>query len=521
MLGILNSSGTYDPVHEVALSFGGQSTGGGTDVLHAYDAYSNTLTKMDAAGAPERRDGSGVAYDAANDCLVMFGSQYSNDEKTWIYRFDTNAWVGHDLTPHPPGAKGKKTYATIPKMTWDPLNKVMICVVWLNGPHETWALDVGKLKWTKMDPPAEAPDSRSRTRNIGYDRKRGLVLLEIENHKLNFQPQLWAYRYATPTQRPFHFDYGLSAVTGERQVKLTWKSPDVAGGQDVYRGEGEHSFKVKLEKVASGQKGKYVDSAVEPGKTYFYRVKTPTAKDEVIGSNLARSAPRVTLEPVVSVQAVDRVEVSWDKHPADDVVGYNVYRALATVQTITAGKAGQWGNNDPNYGEPTPIRVRSLGQMTRLNEKLLAGTSFADTKINLGDPGEESAGYKFKVYAYVVRAVNRLGVESGPSPYSLTLPSLPRDVMLREVAGGAEIKWSANPEQGIVGYNVYMLPAQYSLAERLNDKPIAATSFQHNRGSRARYFVTAVDKLGQEGEPSAPVWFVHRYTGFYEGEWHQ
>ena len=39
-----------------------------------------------------------------------------------------------------------------------------------------------------------------------------------------------------------------------------------------------------------------------------------------------------------------------------------------------------------------------------------------------------------------------------------------------------------------------------------------------------RYWVVAVDKLGQEGLPSAPVWHWRQFRSYYEpftGEWHQ
>jgi hypothetical protein len=40
-----------------------------------------------------------------------------------------------------------------------------------------------------------------------------------------------------------------------------------------------------------------------------------------------------------------------------------------------------------------------------------------------------------------------------------------------------------------------------------------------------RYWVVAVDALGQEGFPSAPVWHYRQYRSYYEpfiqGGWHQ
>ena len=36
-----------------------------------------------------------------------------------------------------------------------------------------------------------------------------------------------------------------------------------------------------------------------------------------------------------------------------------------------------------------------------------------------------------------------------------------------------------------------------------------------------RFWVAAIDAIGQEGQPSSPVWFGKSYRGFYDGEWHQ
>jgi hypothetical protein len=59
----------------------------------------------------------------------MFGSQYASDEKTWIYRYADGKWEGHDLDPHPIGKK-LGTYSTIPRMAYDSVNGVCLCLTW-------------------------------------------------------------------------------------------------------------------------------------------------------------------------------------------------------------------------------------------------------------------------------------------------------------------------------------------------------------------------------------------------------
>src|SRR5262249_38896921 len=78
------------------------------------------------------------------------------------------------------------------------------------------------------------------------------------------------------------------------------------------------------------------------------------------------------------------------------------------------------------------------------------------------------------------------------------------------------------PEKGIAGYHVYKLGAKPFEIVRVTETPVRATAFTHRAGrTTTRYWVVAVDALGQEGQPSSPVWFHHSYKGFYPGDWHQ
>jgi hypothetical protein len=61
---------------------------------------------------------------------------------------------------------------------------------------------------------------------------------------------------------------------------------------------------------------------------------------------------------------------------------------------------------------------------------------------------------------------------------------------------------------------------------RLTAEPSTTTSYADSsagKGTR-RYYVLAVDALGQEGFPSAPVWFQREWRQYYTpfiGPWHQ
>jgi hypothetical protein len=394
----------------------------------------------------------------------MFGSQYLSDARTWFYDFRRHAWEAQDLQPHPPAQK-TGTYSTIPRMAYDSLHAVALCLVWLGEEkgHETWALDTSKLHWTKLNPATEPAPSKSRSRNLSFSAALNLFILDLST--TNNRQELWTYRYQNPVPatRPTP-PRQLRVVTDIGKARLSWAASPLGGAQQyhVYRAEAEHPW-----------------------------------------------------------LATNRVEIHWAAHPAPDVTGYNLYCGIASVKTVRQGEPGAWKDNDPAYHEPKVVRVTDLTAIDKINDQPLAQTNFTDV-VDLTRRGSEAADYKFTVYAYIVRAVNKLGVESAPSPYALTLPSEPLNVLCREQGDTAELKWDANPETGITGYRLYQLKGTWEILP-VNDTPICETFFSHRvgRGQTTRFWVTALDALGQEGQPSSPAWFNHSYRGFFQSEWHQ
>jgi hypothetical protein len=204
-------------------------------------------------------------------------------------------------------------------------------------------------------------------------------------------------------------------------------------------------------------------------------------------------------------------------------VGYNVYRGVVTARTVKRGTPGAWKDNDPEYPEPVVVGVSDITGIRRLNDEPLSDPGYLDSALDLRNRGPQSGDYRWAVFAYVLRAVNRLGTESGPSPYALTIPSEPRGVLLREEDDTAEIRWDPAPEESVVGYHVYKLGKSHWEILRVTDEPVGEPRFRHEAGPRTtRYWIVAVDRLGQQGAPSTPVWYRHsRYRDFCAGEWHQ
>jgi hypothetical protein len=193
-------------------------------------------------------------------------------------------------------------------------------------------------------------------------------------------------------------------------------------------------------------------------------------------------------------------------------------------------------------------RIAWIGPFRRLTDKPIDGTRLVDQRVDLAAAGRvlpdeplvdrplprdqvDDAGkpYRYRVFAYRVVAVNRLGVESGPSPLRFTYPSTVEHVFAREETDGrTRLRWQPSRENGVAGYLVYRHNGRWNTDPivRLTPKPIPRTEFPDETAgdSTRRHEIVAVDALGQEGEPSRPVWSRREWGRFYvpyTGEWHQ
>ena len=108
------------------------------------------------------------------------------------------------------------------------------------------------------------------------------------------------------------------------------------------------------------------------------------------------------------------------------------------------------------------------------------------------------------------------------------LHAVGRHVLSREAGTTCQLRWAANPERGIAGYRVYRMDGRWDKdpVSRLTSTPITTTSFEDATAGKStrRYYIVAVDALGQEGFPSSPVWSQREWGKYYEpfvGEWHQ
>jgi hypothetical protein len=550
----------FDVENQVAVIFGGEGNQEGTVV---YDAYTNTWTRMKPTMQPAFRSGGNMAYDAAHKVHVLFGAQFSDDPHTWAYDLRKNEW--RDLKPalQPPTDRNDSVLA------YDVNGRVVLAVVRaadvLNknevekGHLETWAFDAGKNTWTKLDPPKSPGGFFNRRRILVAVPDQNLILMENYVNPTDRLPdaereqQVWTYRYAAARKdeaAPRPVDVRVTTTTDG--ATIAWK-PGVGAGAGrywVYRGEGATPWQVDMKMIPSGAPGAESahDARLKPGTIYTYSVRF--APKDSLSSDFSvkvRTQPPLIEDGAVSVLSAKEVRVTWPASKAADVVGYHVERAV--VEVFSEDQIQRLKKDTPPLAEPSVGALKAVGAFVRLTKTQIKDAVFTDVDLDLAKPqavegeslfkhsfradqlDDKGKPYRFAVFAYRVRAVNALGVEGGPSPFWLTIPSAPQHLFSKEDSDQCQLKWKPNPEQKLKGYRVYRMegpkvngPGQP--VTRLTVEPVAEPAFTDAKATKEtkRYWVVAVDALGQEGFPSAPTWHYRQFRKYYEpfvGEWHQ
>jgi hypothetical protein len=544
---------SWDAEHQVVVMFGGEGSSEGTWV---YDPWENAWTRMNPPVEPAFRSGGNMAYDARHRLHILFGSQFNDDRHTWAYDLRANTWRDMQPVATPPTEKNDAV------LTYDAAAGVVLAIIKISTGEEeqekhrleTWTYDAGDNRWTKTNPEREPDATGNRARQLMFAPELGVALLENRpsNSSGISEQQVWAYRRAAKAATEAAGPAApaeMRVTTRDRAAKLLW-SPAVGSAPAslaVYRGTGACPWGIRFEKIATvgASTATYEDRELTKGTAYFYFVRAVGSDGrEGPASRTVRTRPHIVDDVVVSALAKDRVEVTWSAPPGDDLVGYYIERA--PVEVLTEDQLKRLKAQTPPLSEASVGALHRVGRFTQITAEPVKRSSFVDTAVNLSQPaaidGEttyerkfddeqfdrEGGPYRFGVYAYRVRAVNALRVAGGASPAVLTVPSSPQFFYSKEDGESCQLRWQANPERDIRGYRVYRMDGRYDKdpITRLTAEPIAETTFADSGAGRPtrRYYVVAVDALGQEGFPSSPVWYRREWRDFYvpfTGEWHQ
>jgi hypothetical protein len=461
---------SWDSHAGVALVFGGE---GGPRETVTYDPRRNEWRWLAPAGQPEPRSGGQMAYDPERRVHVLFGSQFGDDPHTWLYDMERNQWRDARPASQPPTDQNDAVLA------WDPGRRAVLAVVKRTSGEgeaaqhrlETWIYRTADNTWERANPPAEPDPSGNRARQLVAAPEIGAVLLE-----------------------------NCPSEPREQQVWL-WRS---------------------------GPNRSQTDLSPEP-----IAVPAPPAP------------PPLVLDVVASVVSTSRVDLRWST-PAGETAPHGYHIERAAVEVLSEDQLLRLKRRTPPLDEPSAGAIRRIGAFQPIARTPAGATTFTDDSLDLTTPaaavGEpvfekrfdeddlDPGGlpYRYAVFAYRMRAIGASGNAGGPSPVAFTVPSAPQWVFSREADQSCQLRWAANPESGLQGYRIYRLDGRWDTdpVTRLTPEPLPTTSFQDPGAGQAtrRYHILAIDALGQEGLPSAPVWFEREWKRFYlpfTGDWHQ
>lgn len=241
---------------------------------------------------------------------------------------------------------------------------------------------------------------------------------------------------------------------------------------------------------------------------FLYVVKTRASKKRASADSnsvLVRLYPvpeRVTDARALVTESA--IELAWSAPgrttggaPLAGLAGYRIYRAA--IDPASAGPAAQ---DISKAVLKTPLDLLAPAP----------AASFRDSQVEFG-----------ATYLYSVRSVvtaDSATVESGDSvpvvvtPRDVFPPAAPQElvaVFVPAVAGSPahiELSWSISPEMDLAGYRVYRSEQDEGRDEPLTRELLPAPVFRDmsvSLGRRYVYRATAVDRAGNESEPSAPA----------------
>lgn len=250
------------------------------------------------------------------------------------------------------------------------------------------------------------------------------------------------------------------------------------------------------------------ETKAHPGATYAYVVRTRLSKKRASADSnvvMARLFPVPQAISSVQFQVTETaVNLTWTVptqtsagEPLPSISGYRVYR----------------GEIDPHSSAPTGkdfSAIHWISPLTLLGPA--TANSYGDSQFEFG-----------KTYVYVVRSVisadgNEIESDNSEpvtvSPLDIFPPAAPQDLVVAVLPGAApstfvaDLSWSINLETDFAGYRVYRSEQPGTRGQLETPELLPAPAYRDTSvlpGSRYWYSVTAVDRAGNESEPSTIV----------------
>jgi uncharacterized repeat protein (TIGR01451 family) len=184
---------TFDSENDRIVMFGGY--------IHPYDLYDDETWEYDSSTHtwygpfmptphPIERYGHGMAYDSANDKVILFGgsrkSTYKND--IWEYDTATHTWAGPYLPSYRPSGRIQVDIAYN-----SALDRIVMFGGWdMSFPDGTWEYDTTNRTWYGPYVPSPHPGGRHGNELV-YDSVNNRIVTSCGGNKTDLLDDTWEY----------------------------------------------------------------------------------------------------------------------------------------------------------------------------------------------------------------------------------------------------------------------------------------------------------------------------------------
>ena len=268
---------------------------------------------------------------------------------------------------------------------------------------------------------------------------------------------------------------GLTAVPGDKTIKLAWSTSTGATGYHVYRGTtaGGESATPIASNVAANT---FTDQGLTNGVPYFYKVRAVGMGSMSAPSNEASATPAGLPPPPpptgLSATAGDKsVKLAWTA--STGAASYNVYRGTAT-----------------GAQNPTPVAMN------------VASPAYTDTGLTNG------VKYFYKVAAVNANGTGDKSNEASATPAAIPVgPPPPTGISATAGNGQVALKWTA--ATGAASYNLFRSTTSNGQGTTPVATGITGTAYTDTgltNGTKYFYKLASVDAAGTgalSGEVSA------------------